>query len=425
MVVESKLPQTNHADSSPLYSACVTIRLTELHESIRAFERKADQRECDELVNAREELGRLLVTAQKLHRNQEHQGTENAHFSREAWQSFKSSYSQFSETAFRFSKQLDSLVLVAPNYVQAVWGAIHLLLMAQINDQRLKQSIPEYLMSISRKFGLLESLTAYVPTQLMVEGLAQVYAAYLIFLRDAVKFYSESRIRRLSNAFVKPWEARFQPKIDRVAQAIEHIDQIGRVSVVGTLQRLSSAVQSLQDSLLHMRTVVLDEVKDNRDILLRVEQRLSDRSRVFSKETLGRREPLPEGSPCSSASSPSPASSPHGTASDTGRVRHDAVHLDDLRDSIFPALREVEDLLRERHSNREHGSPSSEARHERVQEANVETIVGWLESKESDLLWLDGHGVLDERLWDLGFIQPVISDVLSSFDNSVVPQLLL
>ena len=391
-----------------------------MHESITAFERKADQRECEELINAREELGRLLVAAQELHQNQEDQGTKNAHFPRKVWLSLKSSYSQFSETAFRFSKQLDSLVLAAPNYVQAVWGAIHLLLMAQINDQRLKQSIPEYLMSISRKFGLLESLTAYVPTQLMVEGLAQVYAAYLIFLRDAVKFYSESRIKRLGNVFVKPWEARFQPNIDRIAQAIEHIDQIGRVSAVGTLQRLSSAVQSLQDNFLHMHTVVLDEVKDNRDILLRVEHRLSERSRVFSKETLGRREPLLGGSPCSSASSLLPSTPVHETACDTDWVSHDAVHLDDLRDSLFPALREVEDLLRERHSNREHGSPSSEARHERVQESNTETIVGWLESKESDLLWLDGHGVLDEGSWNLGFIQPVISDVLSSFDNSIV-----
>ena len=399
---------------------CITGPLTELEESIKAFEQKADQRECDELINARKEFGKLLCTAQKLHRNQQGQGSEGAHFPRIAWHGLKSSYKQFSETAFRFSKQLDSLVLAAPSYVQAVWGAIHLLLMAQINDQRLKQSIPEYLASITRKFELLESLTSYVPTKLMVEGLAQVYAAYLIFLRDAVKFYSESRARRLGNAFVKPWDVRFQPNIDRIAQAIEHVDQIGRVIAVGTLQSLSSAVQSLQDNLLRMRTVVLDEVKDNRDLLLRVEQRLSERSRIFSTEALGPREPMPETSRRASASSQPPAASPHETVSDAGLVLRNGVDLDDLRDSIFPALKEVEDLLRERRSNREHGSPSSKTRHERAKEANVETIIEWVESKESDLLWLDGHGVLDERLWDLGFVQPVIADLLSSVDNSIV-----
>ena len=151
-------------------------------------------------MEARKDFESLLHTAQQLKQGPEQEQIFATRYDK-IMRKIKTSYNTFAETTFRFSIHLDALLLAAPKYVQAAWGAIHLVLMASVNDQRLKHNVADLLHKIALKFELLEALAYYVPTRRMVQGLGEVYAAYALFLGDVVSFYSESRLKTVWTLF--------------------------------------------------------------------------------------------------------------------------------------------------------------------------------------------------------------------------------
>ena len=247
---------------------------------MQEFEKRASKAEKEELLKSKTEFDILLRTAQKL-RDDDCLSVpqENTSYQR-AWIKVKASYSRFADTSFRVSKHLDALLLPAPSYVRAAWGAVHLLLMVQVNDQKMKDSTAEVLLRVSQKFELLETLTAYNPNRKMITGLAAVYAAYIQLLQHAIRYYAESRLKRAASSILNPWEARFQPHVDRIDYAIQHILQIGQVSTTGFVRRMCQELKSVKAELERLAPflhVSLSHNQDHQQMLIVLKQLLADR----------------------------------------------------------------------------------------------------------------------------------------------------
>ena len=85
----------------------------------------------------------------------------------------------------------------APEYVILAWGAMKILLVANVNPARLKQNVEKFLIHINNQFGLVNQLTCYSPTEKMVEAVAELYASFSRFLGEALKYYAEHRLSEL------------------------------------------------------------------------------------------------------------------------------------------------------------------------------------------------------------------------------------
>lgn len=70
------------------------------------------------------------------------------------------------------------------------------LLVANINNAKLKQNVEQYLVKIGEQLGLVNQLIYSVPTGKMIEAVALLYAHFSRFLAKALKYYRKSRLSR-------------------------------------------------------------------------------------------------------------------------------------------------------------------------------------------------------------------------------------
>lgn len=106
----------------------------------------------------------------------------------------KHGWSATSAVVYEYVKILDVMVGQAPEYVGLAYGAIKILLVAQVNNEEVKAKVKGYLEQIQLKFEIIDHLTAYMPSSRLVTLIAQVYGLFNIFVAKAVKHYTQSRV---------------------------------------------------------------------------------------------------------------------------------------------------------------------------------------------------------------------------------------
>ena len=409
------------ADINP--SPTVQSALDELEQSVLLFEQQAQKSESDALMEARRDFEGLLHTAQQLKQGPEQEKIFASRYEK-IMRKIRTSYTTFAETTFRFSIHLDALLLAAPKYVQAAWGAIHLVLMASVNDQKLKQNVADLLQNIALKFELLEALAYYVPTRRMVEGLGAVYTAYAHFLRDVVSFYSESRFKRFGHSFVKPWESRFQPKADRIAAAIDRVDHISRVAQVGSIYKLTNMIQSIEEcaQLIRVQSVVLGGVDENQKLLFNLQQEIAAKDRFSAPPTF-----LPPPNSTVSHTSPNEATDdepqPRGQASPTSNDREPGpeaeIDVQDLLLSAFPNLKYAQECAGPGRLGLQEEERQSDSGQETL-DSKLATITTWLDDTDSHLLWLDGNSAQESQVFDIQFLDRIMSHAGLRMQDGIV-----
>jgi len=106
-------------------------------------------------------------------------------------------YRAFSDAAYEYSKIMDMFVGQAPEYVGLAWGAIKLVLLAQVNHTELKQNVKEHMERIKSKFEMIDHLTAYMPKKNLVASVTKAYELFSRFLAKSIKFYTRNTFSRL------------------------------------------------------------------------------------------------------------------------------------------------------------------------------------------------------------------------------------
>lgn len=93
----------------------------------------------------------------------------------------KHGWSTTSAVAYEYVKILDVMVGQAPEYVGLAYGVIKILLVAQVNNEEMKEKVKWYLERIQPKFQTIDHLTAYMPSSRLVTLISQVYGLFNMF----------------------------------------------------------------------------------------------------------------------------------------------------------------------------------------------------------------------------------------------------
>ena len=143
---------------------------------MEAYDKEADENEWEELSRNHEDIVGLKrrVTGAK---GEKPTATGN-----------------FSSVALEYSKLLDVLMNHCPEYVSLAWGTIKVLLVANINNAKLKQKVEQHLVKIGEQLDLVNQLIYSVPTGKMIEAVALLYASFSNFLAKALKYYRKSKL---------------------------------------------------------------------------------------------------------------------------------------------------------------------------------------------------------------------------------------
>ena len=170
---------------------------------VQESQRKLQRRIFEFLAQAsaadREELetgrARLLEVMKAAQAEQETRYPESADESRQtrrqrAQVKIRAACRAFSEVTYEYSQIMDMLVSQAPEYVALAWGAMKIVLVAQINHEELKQKVKGYMEQIKLKFEMIDHLTELIPRANLVAAVAKVYELFSRFLAKAVRYYS-------------------------------------------------------------------------------------------------------------------------------------------------------------------------------------------------------------------------------------------
>lgn len=160
-----------------------------LRESVDSYEKEAGKEQLGELLGVRADLDELTKLASTA-LTKEHLKTPGL-----------TTMEKFSTVAVEYSKLLDVIMNQSPEYACLAWGVIKLLLVANVNHQRLKQNVESNLLRIGGQLGLVNQLMYYIPTEKMVEAVALLYSSFSGFLRKALKCYAKSRLGRYRDFF--------------------------------------------------------------------------------------------------------------------------------------------------------------------------------------------------------------------------------
>ena len=89
-------------------------------------------------------------------------------------------------------------------------------------------------------------------------------------------------------------------------------------------------------------------------------------------------------------------------------------------DTVFPDLQELNEYTSAQQATAEEQPEMHEHRRERSNILKVDKVVAWLESKQSQLLWIDGNMVLTRAHWNSTFAVPVLRDALNNFESVII-----
>ncbi|KAF4625134.1 hypothetical protein G7Y89_g13035 [Cudoniella acicularis] len=334
---------------------------------------------------------------------------------------FKAGCREASETAYEYVQILDVMVSQAPEYVALAYGAVKILLVAQINYEDMKQNVESYLLKIKTKFQMIDHLTCYVPTARLVDAIATLYELFYRFVAKALKFYTRSRLKHVFISVVKPWK-KLEPLVTLIEQTFTDVKDI--VQFHGHITGQMNLI--LSQKILAVNQGLAREVKHILDILEEPPVKFSKPGDVAQMRDLLRQrvdenldQPTKNGGP---EPHPDQEGSIHpimfkdhklkstDTTSEESAVSNlgGPVDLDQFLGKIFVELHEYDDICAQQQRILEQ---LPEMRPHRSKERNilkVDKVMSWVESPASKLLWIDGNHHLQRHDFNASFAMPLI-----------------
>ncbi|KAI9761081.1 MAG: bck1-like resistance to osmotic shock [Chaenotheca gracillima] len=409
--------------------------VVQLQRTYNDFQARADESDRRMLQAAQAEFSSYEGLAQHIrHLQSSDQAEAEAGSSvRRMKNEMKKGYSKFAETAFEYSKYFDVMTNVAPEYVALAWGAIKLLLVVQVNMTKLKHSVEMHLSSVAFQIGFIESIMEYVPTAPMVRAVTDVYANFSVFLKEAISYYNESRIKRIAKALGSPWEVRFQEPIDRISRSVFQIKDMAQVEQLsigqrsldashGVAQRVSS-MSLRQDNLIEVQSISFNSIENVKRMMVELQQYVGER---FDKLDRGDEESPEESSRRGKPGGSEMYLQPGKKASTVEDVDEfladhlDGEGFDRFCDTLFPGLRNLDDETLQHEAAMEQLPGMDSYRQKGLNLLRMERVISWIEADHSKILWVDGCGVLQRSEWNSSFVVPLMIDATSNYESIVI-----
>ena len=162
--------------------------MSALQRSLQEFQAGASREQKEVLEKHEQQLRQVLSETKALH-----DAKEERKASRPRWRAkFRSGLDKFCATALHYQNIFDVLNEQAPEYTSAIWGAVKILLVASVNNEKLRQEVVKAIEDIGWQFEQMELFVTLQPIKSVVETVTATYKTFIIFLDDALKHYKEN-----------------------------------------------------------------------------------------------------------------------------------------------------------------------------------------------------------------------------------------
>ncbi|KAL9118612.1 MAG: hypothetical protein Q9187_004840 [Circinaria calcarea] len=167
-----------------------------------------------------------------------------ARASRTPWKrSLSSRYAKFCDIAHYYQSLFDVLNNQAPEYTTAVWGAVKLLLLASVNNAKLKDGVIQTLDEVGSHLSLMKVIVELQPSADMVKAVTQVYDTVAAF-----------------KAVISPWETRFQHFVKNIEANVARVNGIAALGQNIAVERILDNTVNLglgQKSIQRRQSAIL------------------------------------------------------------------------------------------------------------------------------------------------------------------------
>ncbi|KAH8703647.1 hypothetical protein BGW36DRAFT_423200 [Talaromyces proteolyticus] len=392
-----------------------TIQISEnkLQSRLDEFLLQASPSEVEAYEKSRKNLLSIVKTAQDAYEKR-YPNSQNPTVAKKFIEMFKAQCREAAEIAFEFSKILDTIVQQAPTFVSVAYGAIKILLYAEINSQELKSNVHKYMKRIKVTFDMVDHLTVYMPTANLVNAVAQMYGLFNRFLAKAIKLYTRNRLKLYIAAFAKPWR-----KLEGIVTSIEFTySKIKDITQFHTAINTSANLSINRQNLATSRSL-LALGEGTLAVIKQLSEQVEALSVKISKET-----------------------DIHEVASllqQKVEEKLDDPRLDDFQDTVvgsegtsdepdyerflqdvFTELRDFEATNKQRRDAMEELPEMHSHRAMKRNLLKAENIMQWIESKKSQLLWIDGNEILNRGDFNSLFAAPLLILGENSFESVLV-----
>lgn len=172
---------------------CIKASRAKLDQRVANFLAVATDEEKEILQRSRDEFQGRITAAVEASKLRDSDATAAGP---SVTKRLKHGWSAINVVAYEYVKILDVMVGQAPEYVGLVYGAIKILLVAQVNNEEVKEKVKGYLDQIQLKFQIIDHLTAYMPSSRLITLIADVYCLFNVFVTKAIKHYTQNRLSK-------------------------------------------------------------------------------------------------------------------------------------------------------------------------------------------------------------------------------------
>lgn len=400
-----------------------------LNESLKAFLQEASLAEQQAHEQSRNKVLKILKEVKASHDAKYPPSPPDSE--QKLVDSVKSACRTVSETAYDYTQIMDVMVGQAPEYIALAYGAVRIILVTHTNYMEMKDNIETLMGRIKANFDLVDHLTSYHPSKVncvpafctmsqltlenkkLVNAIVEMYNYFHKFLAEALTFYTTSRWSTSSiyvgfglllifaehtfKSFKKPWKA-LEPIVDSIDDSFTSIKDFILLSThyTGELNlRISQANfntnRAVLERLINLENVIKIRFSTTEDV--------HETGGVFRQIVESKME---------QHQIADDASADEQLSQDHLHGPHEPPSLDDHLASIFADLVSLDNAAAEQQMMTEQ-LPEMEP-HRRMKRSiwRANTVMDWLETKTSRLLWVDGGYALPRQSFNASFVVPLL-----------------
>ncbi|KAL3419659.1 hypothetical protein PVAG01_08157 [Phlyctema vagabunda] len=164
--------------------------------------------------------------------------------------------SKFSSRVMYYGAIMDTLSQHHPEYVSLVWGAMKFVFVGVINQEQLITELSKALSIIADALPRVQLHSILYPTEKMKRAIAMLYARIIQFVKRAMHWYKEGRMKHIYNAIIRPYDLRFKDLVEEIREYSSKVDQIASASAQAEMRIMHRSQVATQTSVHNLENVL-------------------------------------------------------------------------------------------------------------------------------------------------------------------------
>lgn len=165
-----------------------------------------------------------------------------------------------------YSGVLDALAQHHPEYVSLAWGAIKFVLMGVVNHSELLTKFATAFSEIGEALNSALCSARLYGTADMQTHISELYLQIMRFLEKAVKWYSQSTLKRFVSSMGRPWTLSWKDNVDNIHALVAKVKDKSQTAMYAELRDTHVSVQNTELSVRNVEISVYQTELSTQDI---------------------------------------------------------------------------------------------------------------------------------------------------------------